>query len=203
MFIKICGITNLEDALEAIDAGADALGFNFYQQSPRYIDPEAAEDMLQDIPPSIARVGVFVNEGEELVRDLSQILRLDYLQFHGDETPYYCEQFATPYWKAFRLNDDKSLELMKKFHPEAYLIDAFSEGAYGGTGKLANWELAKKAKSIGKIILAGGLNPENVREAIETVAPFGVDVASGVEVSSGKKSAELMARFVENARGES
>src|SRR5689334_1957321 len=97
--VKICGITNLEDALAAIEYGADALGFNFYSRSPRYITPEKAEEMMEDIPPSIWRVGVFVNESEEVVKDISQILNLDYLQFHGDETPYYCEQFATPFWK--------------------------------------------------------------------------------------------------------
>ncbi len=203
MLIKICGITNKEDAWNAIDAGADALGFNFYPKSPRYLDPQVAIKLMEEIPPNVLRVGVFVNESEHLVRDLSQYLNLDYLQFHGDETPYYCEQFATPYWKAFRLKDEKTLELMKKYHPAYFLLDAFVEGEFGGTGKIANWELAKQAKACGKIILAGGLNSENVVEAIKAVGPEGVDVASGVELfqsKNGKKDVEKMELFVQKVR---
>lgn len=203
MLIKICGITNKEDAWNAIDAGADALGFNFYPKSPRYLDPQVAIKLMEEIPPNVLRVGVFVNESEHLVRDLSQYLNLDYLQFHGDETPYYCEQFATPYWKAFRLKDEKTLELMKKYHPAYFLLDAFVEGEFGGTGKIANWELAKQAKVCGKIILAGGLNSENVVEAIKAVGPEGVDVASGVELfqsKNGKKDVEKMELFVQKVR---
>lgn len=200
MLIKICGITNKEDAWNAIDAGADALGFNFYPKSPRYLDPQVAVKLMEDIPPNVLRVGVFVNESEHLVRDLSQYLNLDYLQFHGDETPYYCEQFATPYWKAFRLKNEKTLELMRKYHPDYFLLDAFVEGEFGGTGKIANWDLACQAKRCGKIILAGGLHPENVKEAILAVNPDGVDVASGVEIAPGKKDLNKMKNFIERAR---
>src|SRR5262245_60535708 len=105
--VKICGLTNLEDTLAAVEFGADVLGFNFYRKSPRYLSPEKAKKIIEEIPPAIQKVGVFVNESEEVVRDICQMLDLDYLQFHGDETPYYCEQFATPAWKAFRLKDDK------------------------------------------------------------------------------------------------
>src|SRR3989338_7038366 len=107
--VKICGITNLDDALDAVEFGADALGFNFYRKSPRYVEPGEAKEILREIPPSIWKVGVFVNESEEVVQEISVTLGLDYLQFHGDETPYYCEQFATPYWKAFRMKDQKGL----------------------------------------------------------------------------------------------
>ncbi|QQR80872.1 MAG: phosphoribosylanthranilate isomerase [Deltaproteobacteria bacterium] len=192
MLVKICGITNKEDAWTAIEAGADALGFNFYPKSPRYLDPEEAIKLIEDIPPNVLKVGVFVNEKESLVRDLCQYLSLDYLQFHGDETPYYCEQFATPYWKAFRLKDEKTFDLMKKYHPEYFLIDAYVEKAFGGTGVVTNWDLAREAKNYGKVILAGGLAPENIEAAIRAVRPEGVDVASGVESSPGKKDAQKL-----------
>ncbi|MDO8644557.1 MAG: phosphoribosylanthranilate isomerase [bacterium] len=196
VFVKVCGITNIDDALDAVEFGADALGFNFYKESPRYIDPEAALKLLEDVPPSVARVGVFVNENEQLVKDLSQALELNYLQFHGDETPYYCEQFATPHWKVFQLKDEKSLLLMEKYHPDAFLIDAYVQKIRGGTGVTANWDLAKKAKERGKVILAGGLNPQNIETAIATVQPYGVDVCSGVEESPGKKNRFKLEEFL-------
>ncbi|HEX5035839.1 MAG TPA: phosphoribosylanthranilate isomerase [bacterium] len=200
MLVKICGITNLEDALAAVEFGADALGFNFYAKSPRHVSPEKVEKILEEIPPSILRVGVFVNETEQVVRDLSVALELNYLQFHGDETPSYCEQFAVPYWKAFRLKDEKTLELMKKYKCDYYLVDTFLTQAYGGTGVTGNWDLAREAKKMGKIILAGGLTPENVADAIRTVKPDGVDVASGVEEKPGRKDAAKVERFISNVR---
>ncbi len=200
-FVKICGITNLDDALDAVEFGADALGFNFYPQSPRYISLEVAKEILEDIPPAIWRVGVFVNEKESLVQDISQILNLDFLQFHGDETPYYCEQFAVPYWKAFRLKDEKSLDLMKKYQCEHYLIDTYIEKGYGGTGITGDWGLAQEAKKVGKIILAGGLKPENVELAIQVVKPDGVDVATGVEECPGKKNRFKLEEFITKAKG--
>lgn len=199
--VKICGITNLDDALHAVECGADALGFNFYKKSPRYVDPEQAKKIFEEIPPSVWKVGVFVNQPEEVVADLSQVLGLDYLQFHGDETPYYCEQFVTPYWKAFRLKDEASLELMKKYSCDYYLIDTYVEKAYGGTGITGNWDLAVNAKKVGKIFLAGGLRPDNVEEAVRVVRPDGVDVASGVEESPGKKSHAKVEEFIQKAKG--
>ncbi len=202
MLVKICGITNLEDALAAVEFGADALGFNFFPESPRYIAPEAAKEILAEIPPVVWKVGVFVNESEGRVRDLSLDLQLDYLQFHGIETPAYCEQFSTPYWKAFRLKDAKSLDLMKRYHCEYYLVDAFVENAFGGTGIVGNWDLAREAKKSGAIFLAGGLTPENVTEATQTVRPDGVDVASGVEKAPGKKDLQKLESFIERAKGQ-
>lgn len=210
MFVKICGITNSEDALVAIDAGADALGFNFYPKSKRYLDPEKAIKLMEDIPPNVLKVGVFVNEKETVIQNLCQYLSLDYLQFHGDETPYYCEQFATPYWKAFRLSrgeiplsgsEELTFELMKKYHCDFYLVDTFFQDAFGGTGMTGNWELAREAKKIGKIILAGGLTPDNVEMAIQAVHPDGVDVASGVEDRPGKKNHQKLELFIERAKG--
>lgn len=200
VLVKICGITNVEDALAAVEFGADALGFNFYPKSHRYVKPDKVTKILEEIPPGIWKVGVFVNEPEQSVKDISLALELDYLQFHGDEAPSYCEQFATPYWKAFRLKDEKTLELMKKYKCEHYLIDTFIAQAYGGTGVTGNWELAREAKKIGKIILAGGLTPENIVAAIRTVRPDGVDVASGVEEKPGRKDAAKLERFITNVK---
>lgn len=201
-FVKICGITNLDDALAAVEAGADALGFNFYPKSPRFIDPTEAWEIGQEFPESILRVGVFVDTDEDQVREISQYVELDYLQFHGDETPYYCEQFATPYWKAFRLKDEKTLELMEKYHPDAYLVDADVPGQWGGTGELTNWELAAKTTGLGRIILAGGLDPDNVKAAIAAVRPWGVDVCSGIEEEPGVKDHEKMLALIEKVKGE-
>ena len=199
--VKICGITNIDDALDAVEFGADALGFNFWPDSPRYIAPAKAKEILQEIPPSVWRVGVFVNEHFEKVRDLSVELELTYLQFHGDETPYYCDQFAVPYWRAFGLKDEKGLELMTKYHCEYYLVDACVDRAYGGTGVTGNWQLAGAAKKVGKIFLAGGLTPENVQTAIQVVRPDGVDVASGVEDEPGKKNRFKLEEFIMKAKG--
>ena len=199
--VKICGITNLEDALAAVEFGADALGFNFYKKSPCFISPEEVEKILEEIPSTVWKVGVFVNEAEQMVKDCSVMLELDYLQFHGDETPYYCEQFARPYWKAFRLQNEKSLELMRKYQCDYYLIDSFVENAYGGTGMIGDWDLAREAKKIGKIFLAGGLTPENVDVAIQAVKPDGVDVASGVEMRRGKKDLIRLEEFITKAKG--
>ncbi len=199
--VKICGITNIDDALDAVEFGADALGFNFWPDSPRYITPAKAKEILQEIPPSVWRVGVFVNEHFEKVRNLSVELELTHLQFHGDETPYYCEQFATPYWKAFGLKNEKGLELMKKYRSEYFLVDAHIEKGYGGGGLLGNWDLAKEAKKIGKIFLAGGLTPENIQTAIQVVRPAGVDVASGVEDEPGRKNRFKLEEFIMKAKG--
>lgn len=198
--VKICGITNLDDALASIEFGADALGFNFYRKSPRTLDSDRARKIIQEIPPAIWKVGVFVDEPEERVKRLVVDLELDYLQFHGNETPFYCEQFGTPHWKAFRLRDQKSLELMQKYHCDYFLVDAFMRDQFGGTGKTANWMLAQAAKKYGKIILAGGLTDENVAEAIRIVQPEGVDVASGVESHPGKKDHAKLERFITNAK---
>jgi len=200
VLVKICGITTLEDALAAIEFGADALGFNFYRKSPRFIDPLRAKKIILEMPPSILKIGVFVNEAEQTVRDLSIDLELDYLQFHGMETPQYCEQFGRPCWKAFRLKDEKTLELMKKYKCDYYLVDAFVENVFGGTGVVADWDLARAAKKVGKVILAGGLTPENVGAAVSAVRPEGVDVASGVELHHGKKDFAKLERFISNAK---
>ena len=198
--VKICGITNLDDAQAAVEAGADALGFNFYRQSPRYVEPDVASAIVAELPLTLWKVGVFANEEAGLVQRISQHVGLDYLQFHGDETPYYCEQFAVPYWKAFRLKDEKTLELMKKYQPAAYLVDTYREGELGGTGLVANWDLAIHAKKFGKIVLAGGIHPDNVETAIATIEPWAIDVCSGVEERPGHKNHQKMAELIGRAK---
>ncbi len=198
--VKICGLTNLDDALAAVEFGADALGFNFWAESPRHVTPEKVKEMVEEIPPSVIKVGLFVNERFETIRDIAVDLSLDALQFHGDETPFFCEQFSVPYWKAFRPRDERGLELLKKYHCEYYLIDTFLEKGYGGTGIVGNWDLAREAKKIGKVILAGGLTPDNVEVAIRSVRPAGVDVASGVEERPGKKDHAKLEEFITKAK---
>ncbi|MFO1519710.1 MAG: phosphoribosylanthranilate isomerase [bacterium] len=199
--VKICGLTNLEDTLAAIEMGADLLGFNFYPESPRYLAYEKAEMIFQEVPPNILKVGVFVNEDIQTVIDLACQIGLDYLQFHGDESPEYCNPIGRPWFKAIRLADENALETIPQYDCEWILIDAAGEGQYGGTGKKVDWELARRAKNMGKkILLAGGLNPENVQVAIATVQPFGVDVASGVEKKPGQKDLKKMEEFIAKAK---
>jgi phosphoribosylanthranilate isomerase len=195
--VKICGITNLADAQAAVAASADALGFNFYEESPRHISMKTAADISKQLPPFILRVGVFVNAPEELVTRAIGECNLSLLQFHGDELPEFCAQFGLMSMKAFRIRDAESLKELPKYQTEAYLLDAFSPEARGGTGKKLNWDLAIEAQKFGKpIFLAGGLTPENVAEAVRKVRPFGVDVSSGVESSSGKKDHAKIRAFI-------
>lgn len=199
--VKICGLTNLEDTLAAIDLGADFLGFNFYPQSPRYLSYEKAKKIFEEIPPNIFKVGVFVNEEYENVIDIAQLLELDYLQFHGDESPEFCNQMGHPWWKAIRLENESDIEKISQYESEWVLIDAHVQGQYGGTGQKPDWELVKRVKNLGKkIFLAGGLNPENIQLAIATVQPYAVDVASGVESKPGKKDLKKMEDFVSKAK---
>lgn len=198
--IKICGITNLEDGLYAVDLGVDALGFVFYPQSERYLLPEAAKAIIDGLPPFINTVGVFVDEDERVVSEIAEYCGLDILQFHGGETPEYCELFRGKKIKAFRVKDGFNVRRLSDFGVDAYLLDTYSPKGYGGTGEAFNWKIAKRAKGYGRIILAGGLSPENVEEAITEVEPYAVDVSSGVESSPGKKDPENMRLFVERAR---
>jgi phosphoribosylanthranilate isomerase len=201
VLVKICGITTLDDAFDALDCGADLLGFNFYPDSKRYIDPIDAKKIFEDLPPAIPKVGIFVNADQQLVVDLAVDLSLDILQFHGDETPEYCSQFGRSWWRAFRPASDKDiLEIPKYEEAEGYLIDAYVEKAFGGTGVVSNWDLAVKAKKYGKIILSGGLKPDNIEMALQTVKPYAVDVASGVEDFPGVKNLHKMEEFIAKVR---
>jgi phosphoribosylanthranilate isomerase len=199
--VKICGITNLADAQSAVEAGADALGFNFYDKSPRFVTIQRAAEITKQIPPFVMRVGVFVNAQEEFVLRAIAEAGLTMLQFHGDELPEFCAQFGLMSMKAFRMRDEKSLAELPQFQTDAYLLDAFSPEARGGTGEKFNWDLAVEAQKFGKpIFLAGGLTPENVADAVRKVNPFGVDVASGVESSPGKKDPAKVKAFIAAAK---
>lgn len=200
--VKICGLTNLEDVLAAGEGGADALGFVF-AESPRRISPERAAEIVRSLPPFLTCVGLFVDEAPETVRKIIKECRLDALQFHGNESPDYCRQFKVKIIKAFRIRDENSLKAIPHYQVEAYLLDAYVEGIPGGTGASFNWDLALRAKDFGRpVILAGGLTPDNVAEAVRKVRPYGVDVSSGIEAEPGKKDHEKMRKFIKIVRSE-
>jgi phosphoribosylanthranilate isomerase len=199
--IKICGITNLEDAEKAVELGADALGFIF-SKSPRRVDAEIATEIIKALPPFITTVGVFVNESMDVVKHIASVCRLNVLQFHGDELPEFCSLFGRKIIKSFRVKNPDDLSMLPGYKGivSAYLLDSRVKGKRGGTGEIFDWELAKIAIPYGRVILAGGLTPENVVEAIKAVNPYAVDVSTGVESAPGKKDFEKMKRFVEAVR---
>jgi phosphoribosylanthranilate isomerase len=202
--VKICGITKPEDAKLAAELGADAIGLNFYEQSPRCITPFAAAELIRRLPPFVSSVGVFVNWSDAPIIALCKALRLSAAQLHGDESPQIAERVATrlPVIKALRPSQGNSLPEFSRFHGvSAFLLDSAVSGQYGGTGATGNWHLARSAAQSHRIILAGGLTPENVAEAIRIVRPYAVDVASGVEARPGKKDpVKLQAFFEQVAR---
>ena len=199
--VKICGITSLDDALNAVRSGADALGFVFHKASPRYISPEQAASIIKALPPFIQAVGLFVNSGSEFVNATADQCRLDLIQLHGDEPPEYCDLIRRRVIKVFRVKEFASIETVKNYRVAGILLDAFSPNAYGGTGFTFNWEIAVTAKQYGPVILAGGLKPDNVRQAVEKVSPYGVDVSSGVETAPGRKDPEKVREFIRQAKG--
>ncbi len=199
--VKICGITNIEDALAAVDYGADALGFIFFKGSPRYVSPETAREITSFLPPFVATVGVFVNETEQKMREVLQYSGMDVLQLHGEEAPAVCAAWHRVI-RSLRIKDFtdlKPLEACSKV--SAFLLDSYSPGQFGGTGQIFNWEIAVEAKRFGKIILSGGLNADNVENAIRRVKPYAVDVSSGIEEKKGKKDLKKMRLFIERAKG--
>ena len=204
MKIKICGLTNAEDAQAAAEAGADALGFVFYRKSPRYVELPVAKAIISRLPPFVLPVGVFVNEQVKVVRDIMDECGLAFAQLHGDESASYCDSLARPVLRAIRLQGRGDLlalaEYKGRVQVRGFLVDAFSERAYGGTGRLVDWTLAAEAAKATHILLAGGLTPDNVQEAIRQVRPYGVDVSSGVEASPGKKDPEKVKAFIRAAR---
>ena len=198
--IKICGITNIEDAMAAVDYGADALGFNFFKKSPRYIEPHKAAEIIAQLPPFIVPVAIFVNEREERIREILTSACIHGVQFHGDETPEFCQRFGNHVIKAFQVKDKESIKHMAHYRVSAYLLDSYREGVRGGTGVTFDWHLAVVAKTFGRIILAGGLNPDNVAEAVKLVQPYGVDVAGGVEREKGIKDHGKLKKFITEVR---
>jgi len=202
--VKICGITNADDATAAAEAGADALGFNFYRNSPRYIEPGLAKHIVAGLPPLVMPVGVFVNEDVATVRSIMDACGLAMAQLHGDESAAYCEQLARPVIKALRLKDRGSFLTLAEFQGRGgvrgFILDTFSESAYGGTGQVSDWGLASEAAKSTTILLAGGLTSANVGEAIRAVRPYGVDVSSGVESAPDKKDHDKIRAFLDAVR---
>ncbi len=198
--VKICGITSVADALAAVDAGADALGFMFYAPSPRNVSLGAAAEIIRQLPPFVAKVGVFVNPAEDEVRRAIADCGLDTLQFHGEETPEFCRRFSLKTMKAFRVRDAESLEQTQPYTNEAWLLDSYVAGQLGGTGARFNWDLATGAARRHTVLLAGGLTPENAAEAVLKVRPYGLDVSSGVESAPGKKDAAKVRTFIAAAK---
>lgn len=200
--VKICGVTSVADALAAAEAGADMIGLNFYEGSPRHLTLAAAVEISRALPPFVLRVGVFVNPAEELVLRALGDCGLSLLQFHGEEPSEFCAQFGAMSLKAFRIRDAASLAALENFQTDAFLLDAHSKSGLGGTGETFNWDLAVAAQKFGKpIFLAGGLTPENVTDAVRQVQPFAVDVSSGVESAPGKKDISKVRAFIEAVRG--
>lgn len=205
MKVKVCGITSFADAALALDHGADALGFNFYRPSPRYIDPASARSIVLRLPPFAVIVGVFVN-----VASPAQIVQaarhagIQVLQLHGDESPAYCNSLSEwPVIKAVRIGNSPITEDLAAFPVRAFLLDSKQDHLFGGTGNTFDWTLAAEIKKIRPIILAGGLKPENVAEAIRAVQPYAVDVCSGVESSPGCKDARRLVEFMDEVRNAS
>jgi phosphoribosylanthranilate isomerase len=201
--IKICGITNLEDALVSIEAGADALGFNFYKKSPRYIEPVKAREIIERLPVSVLNVGVFVNENSpEDVAGIAQEVKLNAVQLHGEESPEYCAGLKSYHViKAFRVSPRFKSEDVLKFKVDSILLDTYSREAQGGTGEIFDWSIAAETQNLfPKVFLAGGLAPENIARAIRQVNPYAVDVCSGLEVINGKKDARKVQAFIQAVR---
>jgi len=200
--IKICGLTNLDDALAAVDAGADALGFNFYRPSSRYITPHAARRIIEQLPDPILTVGVFVNESSEDLKAIAKDAGLKALQLHGDESPDYCRELND--WfviKTFAVKEGFDETSASRYEVNAIMLDAGHKELKGGTGQVIDWSIARRVRSQGKpMFLAGGLSPENVSEAIRTVQPYAVDSCSALESAPGTKDHNRVKAFVKVVR---
>lgn len=195
--VKICGITRVEDAIIAIEAGCDAIGLVFYRPSSRYVSLEKAAEIVANIPPFVSVVGLFVDAEPSEIKEVLKRVRLDLLQFHGDEAPEECHQYGMPYMKAIRVKADTNLlQYAEDFkQAKALLLDAFIEGVPGGTGQTFDWNIIPKTLSM-PVVLAGGLTPENISLALKQVQPYAVDVSGGVEINKGIKDAAKIAAFM-------
>lgn len=198
--VKICGITSIGDALLAVNAGADALGFVFYTASPRNVSPEQACNIIRQLPPFIQTVGLFVNEALAKINFLADTCGLDIVQLHGDESPEFCNGVRRRVLKALRIKDISSLAQMTSYTVSGFLLDAWSPSAPGGTGKCFNWDIAAIAAANSRIVLAGGLTTENITDAIQKTRPHGVDVSSSVESEPGKKDPDKVKMFIRLAK---
>jgi phosphoribosylanthranilate isomerase len=200
--VKICGITNIDDAVAAVDFGADALGFVFFKKSPRYISHVDSAAIINKLSSFTTTIGVFVNEKPEQVEKIINLTHIDAVQLHGNEPPEMCD-ISRRVIKAIRVKSLESLDPLINYKDKvsAFLLDTFTPDILGGTGQIFNWDIAVYAKQFSRIILAGGLTPDNVAAAIRRVRPYGVDVSSGVESKKGKKDHKKMKSFIERAKG--
>lgn len=200
--VKICGITNLEDALLSVNGGSDALGFIFYKKSPRYISPLKAKDIIRQLPLHVLKIGIFVNAREKLIKRIAKSCGLDMLQFHGNESPEFCDRFRDyKIIKAFRIKDKVDYKNILRYNCVAFLFDTFVPSKIGGTGKEFDWRLISHINHIKRpIFLSGGLHVKNVKQAIGVVQPDWVDVSSSVETKPGKKDQKKVKKFIETAK---
>jgi phosphoribosylanthranilate isomerase len=198
--VKICGITNVDDAVAAMDMGADMLGFNFYPDSPRYVTPEQATDIINKLPAFIDTAGVFVNASIEHIHETNAVCQLDWVQLHGDEDPDFCRSLLShnvKTMKAIRVKDQTDIERADSFFTDAVLLDAFDPDKYGGTGLTFDWNVIGHISK--RVFLAGGINPDNAAAAVK-LGVYGIDVCSGIEAEPGKKNHRKMKKLFENIR---
>jgi phosphoribosylanthranilate isomerase len=199
--VKICGITNTGDAEAAVSLGADALGFVFFKESPRYVSPKDAASIRKTLPSFVPAVGVFVNETAQGIEEIASVSGIDLIQLHGDEPPEMCMR-SRRVIKVIRVKSLESLSPLNEYKDKvsAFLLDTYTPDALGGTGRIFNWDIAVEAKQFGRIVLAGGLTPDNVAQAVGYVKPYAVDVSSGVELRKGKKDHTKIRLFIERAK---
>lgn len=200
VFVKICGITNLDDALYCADCGADALGFNFHTRSVRYIRPEETHKIVERLPEHVTKVGVFVNSRRARIEKITREVKLSALQLHGNEHPEDCLNFDVSVIKAMRVGPSFDPSDLLRYQVDAYLLDTQIQGSYGGTGQSFDWNVAVGSKPYGKIIISGGLDPSNIEAAVKFVRPYGVDVCSGIESKPGKKDRKMVRDFIAKAK---
>ena len=198
--IKVCGLTRSDQAVACAGLGADMIGLNCWKYSSRYVSPQTLEKILVAVDGSVETVAVFVNEEAEVVNGLVTELKLDAAQLHGDENPVYTRQLTVPWFKAFRVAEGFRPEIIRDYQSERFLLDAYSKSGYGGFGKTFDWEQAKRALNYGRLILAGGLNPDNIAEAVRKVRPYAVDVCSGVESEPGIKDLHEVERYIRTVK---
>jgi phosphoribosylanthranilate isomerase len=198
--VKVCGMTSLKDALVAVEEGADAVGFIFYKKSPRSVTMKIVREIVLELPPFVDTVGVFVDESAVQINKTADYCNLDIIQLHGDESPAFCKRIRRKVIKAFRIKDMQSVKKLSNFQVSGFLLDTFSENLHGGTGKVFDWNLVLPAKKFGPVIMAGGLTPNNVQQAVRQVRPYGVDVCSGVESEPGIKDHKKVRAFLKNAK---
>jgi len=200
LFVKICGVTNVEDARFALECGADAIGLNFYERSPRFITMERAQEIVSKLPEHKSKIGVFVNASRKRILEVIKTVNLSAVQLVGQHGPDDLVNFESSVIKVFRVYPGFDVEVLRNYIIDAFLLDTYQDETYGGTGKTFDWNVAIKAKEYGKVILSGGLNPENIEDAVKYVQPYGVDVSSGVELRPGRKDPKKIRDFIARAR---